>query len=55
MVDNINRLQKTIKQVRLVREENANRAVSKDLQKALVSLQNAVDSLEEEENLDLPR
>jgi hypothetical protein len=55
MIDNVDRLQEAIKQARLVREESANRTVSKDLEKALASLQTAVDSLEEEENLNLPQ
>ncbi|WP_160163364.1 hypothetical protein [Haloarcula argentinensis] len=55
MINDVDRLREVIKQVRLVREENANSKVSDELEDASASLQTAVDLLEKEENLNLPQ
>jgi len=50
-MNDINRVQEAIKQVRLAKQKKENSAVSQDLEKAIETLENAVESLEEEEKI----
>jgi hypothetical protein len=45
-----NRLEESIKQIRIVKEEVENSEVSQDLEEGIGAIQNALESLEEDTN-----